>query len=116
MFVLLEHQTDSGLHWDLMIEMPGRERLATWRLASNPIALTDESMNAQPIGDHRRIYLEYEGELSDGRGSVARVDAGGSKVVEQSDERIVMELDGHELRGRFELINCSAGQCTFRPV
>ena len=116
MFVLLEHQIDSGLHWDLMIEMPGRERLGTWRLAGNPIVLPDEAIGAQPIGDHRRIYFDYEGELSDGRGWVARVDAGESQVVEQSAERVVMELDGHELRGRFELVDCSAGQCKFRRV
>ncbi len=116
MFVLLEHQTDSGVHWDLMIETPGRDRLATWRLAGNPIALPDEAIAAEPIGHHRRIYLDYEGELSGGRGRVARVDGGESQVVEQSANRLVIKLDGRELRGRFEVGDCGAGQSTFRRV
>ncbi len=116
MFVLLEHQTDAGVHWDLMIETPGRERLATWRLARNPIAQPDQAIAAEPIGDHRRMYLDYEGDLSGDRGRVARVDGGESQVVEQSANRLVVKLDGRELRGRFELADHSAGQSTFRRV
>ena len=116
MFVLLEHQTDSGVHWDLMIETPGRDRLATWRLARNPIALPDEAIAAEPIGDHRRTYLDYEGELSDGRGRVTRVDGGESRIVEQSAHRLVMKLDGRELRGRFEVGDHGTGRSTFRRV
>ncbi len=116
MFVLLEHQTDSGVHWDLMIETTGRDRLATWRLARNPIALPDEAIAAEPIGDHRRVYLDYEGELSDGRGRVERVDGGESQIIEQSANRLVMRLDGRELRGRFEVGEHSAEQSMFRRV
>ncbi len=116
MFVLLEHQTDSGVHWDLMIEMPGRERLTTWRLAGNPVELPDDPIEAEPIDDHRRIYLEYEGELSGERGRVARVDGGESRVVEQSAGRVVMKLVGGALRGRFEVGHCDTGQSTFRRI
>ena len=70
MFVLLMHETDSGVHWDFMIEIPDREGLATWRLAENPIDQTERAIAAEPLGDHRRVYLDFEGDIGRGRGSV----------------------------------------------
>ena len=76
MFALLEHDTsmaaavtpaERGRHWDLLVEVPGCERLPTWRLERNPLVDAGE-ISAQRIGDHRRRYLEYEGEISGGAG------------------------------------------------
>lgn len=103
MFVLLEHQSDSGVHWDLMIELPGREKLATWRLAENPIACEGAAITAEPIGDHRRVYLDYEGDIGLGRGSVERMDRGETRLIHCDAERVVVELCGRSLRGTFQL-------------
>lgn len=102
MFVLLEHQSDSGVHWDLMIELPGRKKLATWRLAENPIACQSEPITAEPIGDHRRVYLEHEGDIGGGRGSVTRVDRGEARLIHRDAERLVVDLCGRSLRGTYQ--------------
>lgn len=103
MFVLLEHQIDSGVHWDLMIELPGREKLATWRLAENPIACQGAAITAEPIGEHRRDYLDYEGDIGRGRGSVKRMDHGETRLIHCDAERVVVELCGCSLCGTYQL-------------
>ncbi|MFO0864423.1 MAG: DNA polymerase ligase N-terminal domain-containing protein [Gemmataceae bacterium] len=70
-FVLLEHDHPT-LHWDLMLEEG--DSLRTWRLPSPRFG--GEPMEATSLAPHRLAYLDYEGPVSGGRGSVKRVDAG----------------------------------------
>lgn len=102
MFALLEHAAPDGLHWDLLIELPDREGLATWRLSANPLA-TGGPVPATRISDHRRVYLEYEGEVSRGRGSVRRLDRGDCFVLIPEAGRLRLRLAGELLHGEFEL-------------
>ena len=84
-YVILEHDPTPaaergagsalGMHWDFMLTQPDQAALATWRLAANPLA-TRTPIVAQRIGDHRRDFLTYEGELTRDRGRVRRVDHG----------------------------------------
>ncbi len=76
-FALLEHTTTDGVHWDLLIEVPDRPDLATWRLAASPLATSAATIPATALPPHRRIYLEYEGPISGDRGHVRRI-AGGT--------------------------------------
>lgn len=101
-FALLEHTTDAGVHWDLLIEQSGHDTLATWRLLDDP--QTSERVSAESIGRHRRIYLDYEGEISAGRGSVRRVDGGSAVWRRFSGDTGAVELLGRQLRGEFEFI------------
>lgn len=48
--------------------------LRTWALQQPPNDSKPQVVEALP--DHRLAYLEYEGEVSGGRGSVSRWDAG----------------------------------------
>lgn len=115
MFVLLEHDTTAcknapegvGRHWDLLLEVPGQERLATWRLTADPCQ--GMPVPAERIGDHRRHYLTYEGPLSDDRGVVRRIDAGSAQIVREGLERLVLRLDGRHLAGLFEIAPGTAG-------
>ena len=75
MFVLLEHTTRDGVHWDFIIEVPGGQLLPTWRLLQNPLK-TAGGIPAEPITDHPPHFLEYEGTLRNDRGSVRRLDRG----------------------------------------
>jgi hypothetical protein len=77
-FVILEHD-HPHLHWDLMFE--AGEILQTWRLAQPPEEPACEIV-AEALGDHRRMYLDYEGPVSGNRGTVKRWDAG--EFVEES--------------------------------
>ena len=70
-FVILEHD-HPFLHWDFLIEKG--EKLDAWRLLEFPKA--GMRVDALPLPDHRRCYLEYEGPISGDRGSVRRVYSG----------------------------------------
>jgi DNA polymerase Ligase (LigD) len=89
-FVILEHDYPI-LHWDLMLEV-GSE-LRTWRLGKEPVPLGD-SIEATPLGDHRVAYLDYEGPVSGGRGTVRRWDRGVYEtlpVVEGEAVKVVLK-------------------------
>lgn len=94
-FVVLRHDSPRGLHWDLMLEAEGV--LRTWALAEEPVAQL--SCEAERLPDHRLAYLDYEGEISDGRGSVTRCDAGEYFVCESGANQVVVSLKGTKLRG-----------------
>ena len=68
------------------------------------LALADgNELAAEKLGDHRRDYLEYEGELSGNRGRVIRVAEG--VFVEQWETLMgwCLLLDGATISGQIEL-------------
>ncbi|MHC4401968.1 MAG: DNA polymerase ligase N-terminal domain-containing protein [Planctomycetota bacterium] len=95
-FVILEHDSPRGRHWDLMLEAAGA--LATWSLSERPG--TAETIDAEALPDHRLAYLDYEGPISGGRGSVARWDRGTYRVERWSAEERIVALRGERLAGR----------------
>ena len=125
MFVLLEHETAPGtapatsgadraaVHWDLMIEIPSQERLATWRLVLDPLGGA-ETIPAERLADHRRVYLDYEGEISGGRGRVRRLDRGAATVKRCAGGELQTQLQGMHLRGRCEIVPAASGQLVVR--
>ena len=133
-FVLLEHDTrphpampqePSTLHYDLFVDFDGRGRLAAWRLARSPLDVR-QAIPAERIQDHRREYLEYEGEISGGRGRVRRLDRGvcdwlclphqpprpaasaqpsPAAIDHRAAQSVRLFFRGEILRGAFELAN-----------
>jgi hypothetical protein len=97
-FVLLEHDWPTH-HFDLMLE--AGDVLRTWRLQDRP--KPNQTVNAERIGDHRLVYLEYEGPVSGSRGSVVRVDAGEYDVVEETRSRLIVKLHGQQMITQIEL-------------
>lgn len=75
-YVVLHHTGVEPEHFDLMVLLPGEEKLATWRILAGPETWVGQSPAAERIADHRVAYLEYEGVVSGGRGKVRRVAAG----------------------------------------
>ncbi|MBA2225321.1 MAG: DNA polymerase ligase N-terminal domain-containing protein [Thermogemmata sp.] len=75
-YVILEHNWPA-VHWDLLLDVGAV--LRAWRLWEEPAV--GVTMRAEINADHRRIYLDYEGEVSGGRGVVRRWDAGVYEVV-----------------------------------
>jgi len=73
-YAVLWHHGVEEVHYDLMFETLPRSDLATWRSPVWPIEAATELTR---LKDHRRFYLEYEGELTERRGRVDRV-AGGT--------------------------------------
>ena len=76
-YVILHHTDISEPHFDLMFETLPGSMLATWRSQTWPIEAPAELTR---LRDHRRFYLEYEGDLSDQRGAVMRVAEGTCEV------------------------------------
>ncbi|MGA2620442.1 MAG: DNA polymerase ligase N-terminal domain-containing protein [Thermoguttaceae bacterium] len=101
-FAILCHVGPQGRHWDFLLEGPAA--LRTWALPQLPQAEAELICEALP--DHRLAYLDYEGPISDGRGTVARCDRGTYAVLSDSLGELLIELCG----ARF------CGQVSLRPV
>lgn len=118
-FVVLRHEGTAtfkpGVHWDLMLERG--QALRTWALAELPTA--DREADAEQLPEHRLAYLDYEGPVSGGRGTVSRFDAGMFQVLAESDSQLVVLLNGKTLVGRLILHRVETEQpvwkCKFDP-
>ncbi|MCP4170806.1 MAG: hypothetical protein GY758_08565 [Fuerstiella sp.] len=86
-FVILEHDSPF-LHWDLLLQQ-GRA-LAAWRLLSPMV--TTSWIPAEALPDHRLIYLDYEGPVSNNRGVVTRVASGEFSVCSDGPEERIYQL------------------------
>jgi hypothetical protein len=72
-FVVQRHEVAPGdVHFDFMVE--AGEKLATWKFPG-PLPEQGELVGERSF-DHRRVYLEFEGEISGGRGRVSIVARG----------------------------------------
>ena len=72
-YVVLRHDGIPDPHYDVMWETAPGSALTTVRCDEWPVL---DTTGVQPIHDHRREYLEYEGPISGGRGRVRRVASG----------------------------------------
>ncbi len=113
-FVVLQHDTSQGRHWDFMLET--QEALATWALAEQPDATA--SIAAEALPDHRMAYLDYEGPISEGRGSVTRWDRGTYQLRRHEPDELVAVVTGEILIGEVTLRQSTddPGQWTFSYV
>jgi hypothetical protein len=102
-YVILRHEmppsSGRGTHFDLMLEAGGV--LRTWSLPELPVP--GQLIQAEALPDHRLAYLDYEGPVSDNRGSVRRVDEGEYEVLADSSGLWDVHLAGKVLRGTLEL-------------
>jgi DNA ligase D-like protein (predicted 3'-phosphoesterase) len=101
-FVILRHESPQGVHFDFMLEADGV--LKTWALPGPPAAGAE--MECVQLADHRLAYLDYEGPISGGRGSVTRWDRGTYAPQEQSETQWIVELAGEKFSGRASLRRC----------
>lgn len=103
-FVILEHCW-KGIHWDVMLEAD--DALRTWAVDAPIVA--DAELPARALADHRLAYLDYEGPVSGGRGSVRRLDRGDYRTLTWGPDRVVVELRGDQLAGELDLRRIAAG-------
>ncbi|HBI41986.1 MAG TPA: hypothetical protein DDY78_03890 [Planctomycetales bacterium] len=97
-FAILEHDYPT-LHWDFLLEQD--DVLLTWRLPTPPEL--GAMVNALKAFDHRRLYLDYEGPVSGGRGKVTRWDGGTFDWEVREPGCMAVRLYGARLRGVFRL-------------
>ena len=94
-FVILEHDHPRGTHWDFMIQ--SGDSLLTWALPERPSGRI--VMDVVRLPDHRIDYLDYEGPVSKGRGSVTRCETGTCSLLKSDEECIELRLEGVQLKG-----------------
>lgn len=109
-FVVLRHEPGEAgpreLHWDLMLECG--DSLRTWALSREPSV--GKQIAAEELPRHRLDYLDYEGPVSQGRGTVTRFDRGSFTVQEESSEQFQATLDGKRLTGLLQLTHDAVNQ------
>jgi hypothetical protein len=86
-------------HWDLFLE--AGPVLRTWRLI--PRLEPGTVVPAEPTPDHRLSYLDYEGPISGGRGTVSRIDAGQFTWERDDAECVTVQLIGRRFVGRLTI-------------
>ena len=77
-YVILRHDGVSEPHFDLMLETYPGSMLSTWRLQQWPVVARAQVTR---LRDHRRLYLDYEGEIGGHRGFVHRIAEGNCEVA-----------------------------------
>lgn len=96
-FVVLHHTGVEEPHYDFMFETSPTSQLVTFRLQQWPV---HENQQAVKLRDHRRAYLDFQGDISMGRGNVQRVDEGNAAVI--TDSRGCTVTVNERLQLRFE--------------
>ena len=97
--VILRHDLPDGSHhFDLLIEPdaggsdPDERVLVAWRLPRLPESGGVCTLTADRLAAHRRLYLDYEGPISGGRGSVTRMEAGTGEILSDEPRRFRADL------------------------
>jgi hypothetical protein len=102
-FVILLHETPAGsvraTHFDLMLEHDG----VLWAWALHALPAIGESAAAERLPDHRLAYLDFEGPIAGGRGTVRRVAAGEYDLAEERAGCLVVRVRGAGLQGMLTL-------------
>ena len=112
-YAILHHVEIPQPHFDLMLETAPGSLLATWRSNVWPI---EASVRVQRLCDHRRAFLDFEGELSGRRGSVTRVAGGMCRVEVVAESVWRVELLSGSSPLVLELRPTDADQWEARPI
>jgi DNA ligase D-like protein (predicted 3'-phosphoesterase) len=103
-FVIQQHKA-THLHWDFRLDMNGV--LKSWAIPKEPSKKEGEKRLAVQVEDHPRSYIGFEGEIPEGEygaGTVRIWDKGIYKILNQRPDKIVFELNGKVLKGRYVLV------------
>jgi hypothetical protein len=100
-FVIQEHTTPEGVHWDLMLE--DGDVLTTFRLEQPPQAALNRTVRAIRIFDHPLRFLTYEGPVQKGTGRVKIVNRGTCDLADEGEDVITLKLRSTVLQGGFTL-------------
>lgn len=103
-FVIHEHHARK-LHWDLRLEL--NNVLKSWALPKEPPLKKGVKRLAIQTADHPLDYANFEGEIPKGfygAGLVKIWDKGVYKLVKANEKKIVFELKGKKIKGKYCLV------------
>ncbi len=108
-FVIHEHHA-THLHYDLRLEM--NSVLKSWALPKSPPIKKGIKRLAIQVEDHALSYAKFEGKIPEGQygaGIVKIWDKGKYDLIEKDSKKIVFELHGKKLKGKYCLVKTSYG-------
>lgn len=89
--VLRHELPDGSHHFDWLFEQasgsdPDERALIAWRLPAPPTGAGGR-FEAVRLPPHRRLYLDFEGPVSGGRGTVTRIASGHAEILADTAHR-----------------------------
>ena len=108
-FVIQEHHA-THLHWDFRLQMNGF--LKSWAIPKQPPRTKNIKRLAIQVEDHLSSYANFEGEITEGygKGKVKMWDKGTYILDDKTPEKIVFELHGKKLNGKYVLVKTKLGE------
>ncbi len=103
-YVIHEHHA-THLHWDLRLEMEGV--LKSWAVPKIPSTEKETKRLAIQVEDHPISYAKFKGIIPEGNygaGEVKIWDNGTYELIEKNSKKIIIELHGKKLKGKYCLI------------
>jgi DNA ligase D-like protein (predicted 3'-phosphoesterase) len=103
-YVVQKHMA-THLHYDFRLEMDGV--LKSWAIPKEPENKPGFRRLAIQVEDHPLEYANFEGIIPEGMYGAGRVeiwDSGSYRLIERTDSKIEVEIDGKKLQGKFLLI------------
>ncbi len=108
-YLVHEHHA-SHLHWDLRLEMNGV--LKSWAIPKTPPTAKGTKRLAIQVEDHPLAYAKFHGVIPEGNYGAGKViiwDKGKYQLMEKSPTKIVVDIYGKKLKGKYALIKTNYG-------
>jgi DNA ligase D-like protein (predicted 3'-phosphoesterase) len=103
-YVIQKHKA-THLHYDLRLEINGV--LKSWAIPKEPPTAPGVRRLAVQVEDHPIEYANFEGKIPKGTygaGTVEIWDKGTYRLIEQKENKLIIEINGEKLRGVYALI------------
>jgi DNA ligase D-like protein (predicted 3'-phosphoesterase) len=104
-YVIQKHWA-TRLHYDLRLEMDGV--LKSWAVPKEPPTAPGIRRLAVEVEDHPVEYADFAGEIEEGSYGAGRVeiwDKGTYTLTERDEDKIVVDIEGEKLKGRYALVH-----------
>mgnify|MGYP001607095498 FL=1 len=97
-------------HYDFRLEMDGV--LKSWAVPKEPPTDKEVKRLAIEVEDHSLEYGKFEGEIKEGygKGTVKIWDKGSYKLEDKKPSKIVFELYGKKMKGKYVLLKTNYGK------
>ncbi len=103
-YVIQRHDA-SHLHYDLRLEIDGV--LKSWAIPKTPPEEKGVKRLAVQVEDHPIGYANFEGVIPEGQygaGTVRIWDKGEYDLLEKSEDKIIVDIEGQRLKGIYYLV------------